>query len=295
MLIIKTKMMFRFQSSISAIFILMTFVAFGQTTPLPPAKMDSSALSLIWETEAVFDVPESVLYDASGQQLFVSNINGAPTEKNGKGYLSRLTTHGEILNQHWVKGLNAPKGMGISGSYLYVTDITEVVKIDMVKASIVDRIPIDGAEFLNDISIDNKGVVYVSDMRQNKIHQIKDGKVSLYVENIQSVNGLCVTKDALYVLAGTELIKIAPDKTTTTIASGIQGGGDGLEMLNKKTFLASGWQGVVHLVKVNGEVDILLDTRALESNTADIGYNPEKKVVYVPTFFKNKVVAYQLK
>jgi uncharacterized protein related to proFAR isomerase len=64
----------------------------------------------------------------------------------------------------------------------------------MAKASIVERIPIDGAEFLNDISIDNKGVVYVSDMKQNKIHTIKDGKVSLYMEAIQSANGLCVTK-----------------------------------------------------------------------------------------------------
>lgn len=287
--------MFKFRFPISIILVLITLSSISQTTALPPAKMDSSKLFLLWETDAVLNVPESVLYDEVEKQLFVSNINGSPTEKNGMGYISLLSEGGEIINQYWVKDLNAPKGMGISGSFLYVTDITEVVKIDMAKASIVERIPIDGAEFLNDISIDNKGVVYVSDMKQNKIHTIKDGKVSLYMEAIQSANGLCVTKNALYVLAGSELLKITPDKTTTTIASGIQGGGDGLEMLNKKTFLASGWQGVVHLVKLSGEVDILLDTRALESNTADIGYNPVKKVVYVPTFFKNKVVAYQLK
>jgi hypothetical protein len=50
-------------------------------------------------------------------------------------------------------------------------------------------------------------------------------------------------KNALYVLAGSELLKITPDKTTTTIASGIQGGGDGLEMLNKKNFFSQWMAG----------------------------------------------------
>jgi len=30
-------------------------------------------------------------------------------------------------------------------------------------------------------------------------------------------------------------------------------------------------------------------------NTADIGYDPAKKVVYVPTFARKSIVAYQLK
>jgi hypothetical protein len=37
-----------------------------------------------------------------------------------------------------------------------------------------------------------------------------------------------------------------------------------------------------------------LDTKAAQSNTADIGYNAAEKVVYVPTFYKNKVAAYKL-
>jgi hypothetical protein len=38
----------------------------------------------------------------------------------------------------------------------------------------------------------------------------------------------------------------------------------------------------------------LLDTREKKVNSADIGYDPVNQIVYVPTFFKNNVVAYKL-
>jgi hypothetical protein len=40
---------------------------------------------------------------------------------------------------------------------------------------------------------------------------------------------------------------------------------------------------------------MLLDTREQKVNSADIGYDAKNKIVYVPTFFRNSVVAYQLK
>jgi hypothetical protein len=42
-------------------------------------------------------------------------------------------------------------------------------------------------------------------------------------------------------------------------------------------------------------MQVLLDTREQKRNSADIGYNPKDKIIYVPTFFKKSVVAYQLK
>jgi sugar lactone lactonase YvrE len=52
---------------------------------------------------------------------------------------------------------------------------------------------------------------------------------------------------------------------------------------------------VIYYVKPDGSKTELIDTRAQKSNTADIGFDPATKTVYVPTFFKNKVVAYRLK
>ncbi len=42
---------------------------------------DGQSVQQAWTTEKVFDVPESVLYDAESDALFVSNIAGKPTEK----------------------------------------------------------------------------------------------------------------------------------------------------------------------------------------------------------------------
>jgi hypothetical protein len=70
---------------------------------------------------------------------------------------------------------------------------------------------------------------------------------------------------------------------------------DGIEQVDEKNFLISCWSGVVWLVNVNGQKIKLLDTKNEGINAADIGYDRENKILYVPTFWKNNVVAYQLK
>jgi hypothetical protein len=37
-----------------------------------------------------------------------------------------------------------------------------------------------------------------------------------------------------------------------------------------------------------------MDTKAQKQNSADIGFDPDTNTVYVPTFFKNTVIAYAL-
>jgi len=76
-------------------------------------------------------IPESVLYNPSEDIIYVSNINGKPTEKNGKGFISKVSLSGEILVLKWVTGLNAPKGSDIYQDSLYVADIDELVEIDL--------------------------------------------------------------------------------------------------------------------------------------------------------------------
>jgi hypothetical protein len=70
-------------------------------------------------------------------------------------------------------------------------------------------------------------------------------------------------------------------------------GGDGLVILDENVFLASRWQGEIYIIK-DGVETLLLDTKTAESNTADIDFIPGENLVIVPTFFKNKVVAYKL-
>jgi hypothetical protein len=124
-------------------------------------------------------------------------------ESDGTGYDSA-----------WVTGLSAPKGMGIYKGRLYVADVDEVAVIDIEKQQIVKRIAIDSAGGLNDVTISNKGVVYVSDSRTAKVWRIKNDQPTLYLENLQGVNGLRAVKKDLIIASGKTFLKANKKKKT---------------------------------------------------------------------------------
>jgi len=249
-----------------------------------------------WETDSLLKVPESVLPDAKNNVLYVTNIDGTdPWGKDGKGSVGKIGTDGKIIATDWVTGLNAPKGMGIYNNKLFVADIDRVAVIDIDKGAIVQTIPVDGAEGLNDITVDEKGIVYVSDSKTKKVHRIDNGTASVWIENLQGPNGLLWYEGNLYVLDKGGMYKANKDKTLTKIADGMDGGTDGIENVKGKDFLVSCWEGSVWYVKADGSKEHLLDTRAQKINSADIGYDAKNRIVYIPTFWKNSVAAYQLK
>ena len=101
--------------------------------------LSSSLLASEWTVNQNIKTPESVYYAPEVEQIFVSNINGGGTEKNNKGYISKLSKSGTVLESEWIKGLNAPKGMRSLNGILWVTDIDELVKIDIRKGKILKK------------------------------------------------------------------------------------------------------------------------------------------------------------
>jgi len=77
------------------------------------------------------------------------------------------------------------------------------------------------------------------------------------------------------------------------IAEGLVGG-DGIIPYGSD-FIISNWNGEINYVSAKGEVTKLLDTKTDKVNAADIAYLPEQKLLLVPTFFANKLVAYEVK
>lgn len=253
------------------------------------------SLTKIWETDTLLKTPESALFYKKSDYLFVSNIDGKPAEKDGKGSIGIVSATGKILVAEWVKGLSAPKGLGVYKNLLYAADIAEVVVIDIKTAKIIQRIPVEGATFLNDIAVDAKGVVYVSDTRTFKVHKIENGVASIYLDKLKAPNGLYCDADNLYVLDKGSLLKVDAAKKITTVAEGMDGSTDGLEKVKDGEFLVTCWAGICYYVKADGSKEVLFDNRKEKINSADIGYDAKKKIVYVPTFYGNKIVAYQLK
>ncbi|MEN2281866.1 ATP-binding protein [Algoriphagus sp. SE2] len=249
-------------------------------------------LTMVWETPETLITCESVLYDDSTGTIYVSNIEGSPTDKDGKGSISIIDKEGNIITQEWITGLNAPKGMAISNGKLYVTDIDQLIEIDIQAAKISNTYPIEGAEFLNDVA-SHDGKIYFSGMNKGLLHVLDGGSVSTVSEGNALLNGVAVdTNGKIYGLDGSGLKMINSDGSSSIINSTVTGG-DGLIILDGGNFVATRWAGEIYFVSGDGET-LLLDTKDAGSNTADIGFIPEENLVLVPTFMKNKVVAYKL-
>ena len=247
-----------------------------------------------WESEASFKVPESVYFDKAGKVLYVSNIDGEPWAKDGAGSIGKLGLDGKVIAAEWVKGLNAPKGMALSKGTLWVADLSEVVGIDVAKGAVTTRIPVEGAAKLNDLAVDAKGALYVSDSETKKVHKIEGKTVTTLLENLKGPNGVLAHNGAIYVLDNGGLFQVQPDKSLKKLADGMDSSTDGVEPLKGGGFIVSAWSGVLYHVGADGSTHVLIDTRPAKANSADIGFDPETATVYVPTFFKNTVIAYSV-
>lgn len=251
----------------------------------------------LWETGGL-RTPEAVLvHELGGKKvLLVSEIEGDASKADGAGGIALLDTEGKIIDQDFVRGLNAPKGMAVHGNTLFVSDIDVVAVIDLTTQKVVARQPVQGAVFLNDVAVDKQGVVYVSDSRTGKVHRIAGGNVETYLEGIEGVNGLYAAGNDLIIGSAKSLLR-ARDGKLTEIATGFESGIDGVEALAGGGYVVSCWVGLMYRVDDNGKVTKLLDTRGRDPqlNTADIGYDKQTNIVYVPTFLSNGVRAYALK
>ena len=129
-------------------------------------------MEIIWETEKIFELPESVIYDSKNNVLYVSNITDHPFKKDGTGYISKIGLDGSIIEKKWVKGLNAPKGLTISNDKLYIADVDELVEVDIATKKITNKYKGYGSVCMNDVTHDKYGNVYVGDTYNDTIYRL---------------------------------------------------------------------------------------------------------------------------
>lgn len=257
-------------------------------------KLNAQKLEKVWETADGLQTPESVLFDEEKDIMYVSNINGNPSEKDGKGFLSILNSDGSAKELKWIENLNAPKGMALHDGKLYVSDIDVLVEIDVETRRITSRYHAANADFLNDVAASQNGMIFVSDTRTAKIHVLQNGSLSVWMEGepFQTPNGLFTEQGKLYV--GDQNVYEVDIKTKEVkqiIANA--GGVDGLEKNNQGEFVFSNWPGRIFIHR-NGKNIKLLDTTEQKINTADIDFSLKLDLVLVPTFFDNRIVAYKI-
>jgi sugar lactone lactonase YvrE len=246
------------------------------------------SLDKLWETDSsLLRNPESVLYDATSNSLYVSNM--------GAGTIVRFDINGKLIKTDWITGLASNKGSAIFKGLLYTAETSAIAVVDVSKATIIKRIPIEGAVMLNDLAIDEKGIVYVSDTRTGKVYRIEGDKPTLYLENIPGANGLLTVGTELYVVGSAIFEKVNANKEVIKIADGFENGLDGIVMLSDNEFIISNYTGILYYVKADGTKEILLDTRKNRIMSNDIDYDSKTKTLYVPSFGTSRIIAYKVK
>ena len=271
-----------------------------------PAK-NTVRLELLWETQG-FNNPESVIYDLSSDILFVSNVNGSPTEKDGNGYISKVLLDGTMLEREWVTGLNAPKGLAIHEGTLYVSDIDTLVAIDIASGTISNSYQVDDAKFLNDVAANKDGKIFVTDMVLNRIHCLCDDQFNIWLESpeLENPNGLHTEGDHLILAAwgvmtegfATEVpghlksISIN-DKSITSLGGSPIGNLDGVESDGNDDYYVTDWMaGKLYQINKAGNATLLLE---LEQGMADHEVILEKNLIFLPMMKTEKVLAYKIK
>lgn len=278
-----------------ALVTVVAVLAACQPTKETTTAAKAPTLTKKWESDTLLTTCESVVYDKTNDVLYVADIAGKPDSLDGVGYISKLGLDGKIVDAQWVKGLNAPKGMGISNGKLYVADVNNLVEIDIATGAVTKTYPVEGAKFLNDVTVDGAGKVYVSDSETGVVSVLDNGTVSTYLTGIAGPNGLLSDGDVFLVAQFGEgkLNTLDGSKQLVLKADSVENA-DGVEAVGDGGYLVSSWNGKVTYVAADGTTTTLLDTTGDKVSAADIEYIPEKKLLLIPTFFSNKVVAYEL-
>lgn len=257
--------------------------------------------------------PESARYDAPQDLWFVSNINGNPSQKDGNGFIVRLTAEGAAMDSTpFIEGgkhgvtLNAPKGMALVGDTLWVADIDAVRAFNARTGAPIASLEIKGSAFLNDVVAGPDGSVYITDTgvrfddKGQMTHPGPDCIVQVIGHQYKRVvtfagqpgpNGIAYDASGqrflINAFASTAFFAWKPGMATPDSIGVGAGAGDGLEVLPDGRVLYTSWADSSLSVFANGTSSTLV--KGFPS-PADIGYDTKRQRLAVPLFNDGKVV-----
>ncbi|MFN8573797.1 MAG: SMP-30/gluconolactonase/LRE family protein [Gemmatimonadaceae bacterium] len=272
------------------------------TVPVPPAS-----------TTGLLN-PESVRYDADLDVFFVSNVNGAPSDKDGNGFISKIDPAHPATAARFIESgkngavLNGPKGMAIVGDTLWVADIDALRAFNKRTGAVVATIDFTPLHptFLNDVAAAPDGTLYLTDTGiridasgatthpgKDRIYAVsgRTPRIAMEDEHLASPNGIAWDRaNSRLLLAPSTNIMVQSwrpaDPRVGLVAAG-KGGYDGIEVLPDGSFLITSWTdsslGIGHagegIRRIAGGID----------GPADLGVDLRRGWIAVPRLNANQV------
>ena len=261
------------------------------------AQFAADGVEEVFEADG-FLTPEAIVYDSERNAVYVSNYD-VYRRAGVAQFISKLSPDGTVEELQWVSGLAMPTGMALHGSTLYVVERRALAAVDVESGELVERIEISGAAFPNDVAVDADGVVYVSDTAGNAIYRLVEGEFQVWLSGgeISAPNSVLAHEGALLIGNGGDSCLKSADLETgevSTVARFREGNIDGIAVSGDGDYVVSHWAGKVYRVTKEGVATKLIDNTVTGVKVADFGYDPEANLLFAPTFFDDRVVAYRL-
>ena len=251
-----------------------------------------------------FSSPESVII--KDKNVYVSNVGVKlePSLKDADGFISRLNKDGKIEELTFIKGLDAPKGMGIVNNTLYVADIDTLKGFDLSNKKEVFSLRFKNTKFLNDITIKNKNTLFISSSDSQIIYEV-DLKKESYKKllDFNAANGLHYTDGILYAVelgsssknmmdGKGKLYQIDLKTNTRTLLSKYEGVLDGVQKYKNKIYV-SDWvnfknSGLIRVYDLKSKEESVLGTHSFQG-AADFFIDEELNRLYVPQMIAGKL------
>ncbi len=252
-----------------------------------------------------FRTPESAAYDSATKRYFISNY--------GDGNIIQIDSVG--AKSYFKQGLSKSLGMVIDQNRLYVIANLQMIRgFDLADGSPTLEVKINEALFLNDVTCDHSGSLYVTDSNANAVFKINIAAqtYSLLVRTkLDNPNGIIYDKlnNRLVVCyfrekAPIDEISLKDSTLTTLVVTGFDNL-DGLTLDEFGNFYVSSWgpgsfatgftkSGTIY------KYDHQFKNKPIVVSTghhgpADIFFNIEKDVLVIPQFLDNEVKFQSLK
>lgn len=255
--------------------------------------------------------PESFLADPSGDQYFISNVNGDPDTRDNNGFITKLDQAGKVVKLDFIRGgngdtvLHAPKGMAIVDQVLYVADLDALRAFDkttgrpILAVSFANGRQMPGGKTvaLADVIYDGTGLLYLSDTEANTIYRVEIGRqhaVSVLVHDgaLAGPRGLALAPKTGHLIvvswAKGKILDVSPDGAIAELVSNSWLTGrfhnlDGVDFDSFGNMYVSDFTaGKVWRRRPNGKFEVIAE---FLPTPADISVDRKNHLILVPYYY----------
>ena len=240
-----------------------------------------------------YSSPESVTYDSAGSRYLISNTSSSKIlQRDLQGVVTDFVTVGGSIH-----------GVTVYNGRAYVCNGTRVRGFNLTTAAEEFNVILSGSTFLNDITIDNSGIAYISDFSNRRIYKLNtnNSEYWIYVPNTTNTpNGVYVDAPRNRLLiccwganAPVKSVNFA-DSVISNIITTPYTNCDGISLDRNENVYISTW-GIQSVVKydINFINPPVIVTGGL-SNPADIYVNKFSDTLAVPNAGNSTVTFYFL-